>query len=125
MNWRERAALAVKGPTPEPTKPTEAPFGSFVSTPPGHVSQKEAANGEDSGPSEERKRAALEFLAAHPNVARACFAHPEAEKIVLTVAVRDPWGVLEVEIERSRFDALALMELAKRYPETSLRIPEH
>lgn len=76
---------------------------------------------------EDRKARALAFLEAHPNVKRVCFADVEADpaNIVLTVAIREPWGAVEVLVGRERFDALALMELSLRYPGTSLSVPEH
>jgi hypothetical protein len=37
----------------------------------------------------------------------------------------DPWGAVEVLIDRGRFDAFALMDLSLRYPDTSLFVPEH
>lgn len=76
---------------------------------------------------EERKARALAFLEAHPNAKRACFTDVKAdpENIVLTVALREPWGAVEVLVRRERFDAVALMELSLRYPGTSLSVPEH
>jgi hypothetical protein len=75
----------------------------------------------------ERKARALAFLEAHPNVKRACFADVESDplNVVLTVAVREPWGAVEVLIDRRRFDPLALMDLSLRHTDTSLFIPEH
>lgn len=76
---------------------------------------------------EDRKARALAFLEAHPNVKRACFADVKADpaNIVLTVAIREPWGVVEMLVTRERFDAPALMDLAGRYPATALQVPEH
>lgn len=76
---------------------------------------------------EDRKARALAFLEAHPNVKRACFADAKADpaNIILTAAIREPWGAVEVLVSRERFDAVALMELSLRYPGTSLFVPEH
>jgi hypothetical protein len=74
-----------------------------------------------------RKARVLAFLEANPRVKRACFADAQSDpqNVVLTVAVRDPWGAVEVLIDRGRFDPFSLMELSLRYPDTSLFIPEH
>jgi hypothetical protein len=74
-----------------------------------------------------RQRKALAFLEAHPNVKRTCFADVESDpaNIILTVALREPWGVVEVLVRRERFDALALMDLSLRYPDTAVNVPEH
>lgn len=76
---------------------------------------------------EDRRARALAFLEEHPNVKRACFADVKADPahFVLTVAIREPWSAVEVLVRRERFDALALMELAGRYPATALQVPEH
>ncbi len=75
----------------------------------------------------ERKERALAYLEAHPEARRACFADVQSDSvhIVLTVALREPWGAVEVLVKRERFDAMALMELSLRYPATSLFVPEH
>lgn len=75
----------------------------------------------------ERIARAQAFLLAHPTVKRACFADTKADPdhIILTVAVREPFGALEVRVRRERFDALALIELSLRYPDTALNVPEH
>ena len=82
-------------------------------------------NGPDQA--EDRRARALAFLDAHPNVKRACFADVKADpaNIVLTVAIREPWGAVEVLVRRERFDAPALMELSLRYSGTSLSVPDH
>ena len=74
-----------------------------------------------------RKARALAFLDAHPNVRRACFAdvNTDPANVILTVAVREPRGAVEVLVRRDKFDAVALMDLSLRYPGTSLSIPEH
>ena len=111
--------------------PTKAPSVSFVSPLPPLVSSMED-RGAANAPAfdleaEDRKARALAFLEAHPNVKRACFADVKADpaNIVLTVAIREPWGAVEVLVRRERFDALALMDLAARYPATALQVPEH
>jgi len=79
------------------------------------------------GTADARKARALAYLEAHPEAARVCFADLKADPahVILTVAVREPWGAVEVLVSRGRFDAFALMELAERYPATSLFVPEH
>ncbi len=86
-----------------------------------------ASNDPEMDPAEARKVKALAFLEDHANVKRACFADPQAMpgQIVLTVAVREPWGAVEVLVSKDRFDAFAIMDLANRYPATSLSVPEH
>jgi len=76
---------------------------------------------------ESRKAHALAYLEDHPDVRRACFADTLVDpvSIVLTVAVREPWGAVEVLISRDRFDPFTLIELASRYADTSLFIPVH
>ena len=94
----------------------------------GHFEQAEARPEPVPFPgSQARMGRALAYLEAHPNVRRACFADVDSDpaNIVLTVALRDPWGAVEVLVSLAKFDALALLELANRYPATSLQIPEH
>jgi hypothetical protein len=73
-------------------------------------------------PAETRQRNALAFLETHPNVRRACFVDVASDPahIILTVALREPWGALEVLVKREKFDRFALMELSLRYPDTVL-----
>ena len=74
-----------------------------------------------------RKARALAYLEQHPEAARACFADLKAdpEHVIFTVAVREPWGAVEALVARSRFDALALIELSLRYPSTAVSVPVH
>jgi hypothetical protein len=74
-----------------------------------------------------RKARALAFLEAHPNVKRACFADVESDPahVILTVALREPWGAMELLVRREKFDALVLMELSLRYPDTAVSVSEH
>lgn len=151
MSWRAKAAAIVaRGAGDEPTKPTkpaisvnEGGFVSFVSahTPllsPTAGGAQEAATGSLAAEAalpqgaiadaaQARTVRALAYLDEHPEVKRACFADAKAdpENIVLTVAVREPWGAVEVLVRRDRFDAFALMELSARWPDTSLFVPEH
>lgn len=76
---------------------------------------------------EDRKARALAFLEAHPEAKRRCEADfvSDPENVILTVAIRKPWGAVEMLVRRERFDALALMDLAARYPATALQVPEH
>ena len=76
---------------------------------------------------DERKRRALAFLEANPQVKRACFADVQSDpaNVILTVAVRDPRAAVEVLIDRAKFDAMRLLELSLRYPDTSLFVQEH
>ena len=149
MSWKDKAARAVKAPAPEPTKPTEAPFVSFVSTPPAPFSSAAAPGSalaevsellteEGEGEllaailkapdpkAEARKAKALAILQGASNVKRVCIADTtEPERIILTIAIRDPWGAVELSVDRSRFDPMALMELAERYRDTALDVQEH
>lgn len=139
MTWRDRAAAAIaeRGRGEEPTKPTELGSVGFVG---GHtpllsrnsaaVVIEQAGSGrlaQPAGSGQERMALALAFLEKNPEIQRACFADTKADpaNIVLTVAIRAPWGAVEVLVERDRFDSMAMLELAQRYPLTALHIPEH
>lgn len=125
MNWRNRAALAVASAGGhELTKPTKDPSVSFVSTYPAPIPLSEPLRSAGPGIRQER---ALAYLEEHPLVKRTCFADvaSDPENVILTVAVRDPWGVVEVAVSKDRFDAIALMELVAGYPDTALSVPEH
>jgi hypothetical protein len=74
MNWRDRAAQVLKPPDHEPTKPTEAPFVSFVSPDPTPSSRIEPVADAGELEAEARMARALSYLEAHPDTARACFA---------------------------------------------------
>ena len=76
---------------------------------------------------QDRTARALAYLQEHQEVKRACFADAKAdpENIILTVAVREPLGAVEILVSRSKFDAFALMELSLCWPDTALFIPEH
>jgi len=120
MSWKDKAALAVRtAPRSEPTKPTEAPCVSSVSAYPADISRQNAQ-------ALDRKARVLAYLEAHPGVKRACFADLKAdpEHVILTVAVRDPWGAVELAVKREKFDPLAIMELSLRYPDTALQLPQ-
>lgn len=69
-----------------------------------------------------RKRRALDYLDAHPEVRRACFSDSKALPgvVLLTVALRKPAGAVEIAIRRECFDEFALIELGERYPDTSI-----
>lgn len=135
MSWRDRAALAVASAGGhELTKPTKAPSVSFVSACPAPIPLSErrgACPGTANVPPDDhpkiRQERALAYLEEHPQVKRTCFADvsSDPDNVILTVAVRDPWGVIEVAVSKDRFDALALMDLASGYPDTALSVPEH
>ncbi len=125
MSWRDKAAAIVaKGAGAAPTEPTKPGNGGFGGT---GIAPFPATPANDPAASEARMARALAYLEAHPEAKRACFADVQSDSvhIVLTVALREPWGALEVLVKRERFDAMALMELSLRYGATSLFVPEH
>lgn len=123
---RHKAELlrAVSGPQEDTT---QAPGQDGTLSAQREPDAPQALPGLDGGEENPRMQRALAYLQEHPDVKRACFADAKAdpENIVLTVAVREPWGAVEVLISRDRFDPFALIELVNRYADTSLFIPEH
>lgn len=75
----------------------------------------------------ERTRSALAYLDASPGAQRACFvAFPkDGDAVILTVALREPPGVLEIRVTRESFDAMKLFELSLRHPDTSVFVRAH
>ena len=119
--------LHVAAPKECNTQPPGTPVVNLAVVPQLQVALPMERNAQPAGPdAEKRKARALAYLEAHPKTTRACFADLKADPahVILTVALRTPWTALEVLLSRQRFDALAVMELADRYPATSLQIPE-
>ena len=75
---------------------------------------------------EDRMARALAYLKEHPEAKRVCFLDAKAEPahIVLTIALREPWGALELLVARNKLDPFALMELSLRNPCTALQVAQ-
>lgn len=129
MSWRKKAALAVADDGGLLTDKTDKRGSvSFVSADPATFPPQTAPNGAGKDPAaESRKARALAFLEAYPAVQRVCFADAQSDPahIVFTIALREPWGAVELHVDRERFDVFALIDLTRRYPDTSAFIPNH
>src|SRR5690242_2204811 len=96
---RLKALLHATKPAQQPAQQRNSPLL--------HVAPPRECNTQQHA--QDRQAKALQYLEAHPEAIRACFADVESDpaNFVLTVALREPWGAVEVLVKRERFDAMA------------------